>query len=180
MSRINNCGIYKITCLKNNKIYIGSSKNLSNRLYNHKYSLKNGIHKNVFLQKDWNYYGEENFKFEIIEYCDEDKQYELEQKYLNELKPFYRLGNGYNILENVADIKGHYHIRFCDIDEYGDPHSIKGIGTTLKMPITYEDYTCKTKDELQAEYDTYEYFITMHDDLIACNPEFDDILEGWF
>ena len=60
-------GIYKITNLTNNKCYIGSSFNLFNRLHNHKTNLRKNRHHNVYLQRAYNKYGEENFKFEIVE-----------------------------------------------------------------------------------------------------------------
>ena len=42
-------GIYKITCLKNNKIYIGSSIELHTRRRNHFLELRKGIHYNSYL-----------------------------------------------------------------------------------------------------------------------------------
>jgi group I intron endonuclease len=60
-------GIYQIKNLKNNKIYIGSSKNIKERFLQHKYNLKNNKHCNPILQNSWNKYGEENFEFIIIE-----------------------------------------------------------------------------------------------------------------
>lgn len=64
-----NCGIYKITNIKNNKVYIGSSINLMDRQYKHNWMLINNIHDNIHLQNAFNKYGEENFKFQIIEEC---------------------------------------------------------------------------------------------------------------
>jgi len=60
-------GIYKITCLSNKKIYIGSSINIKRRLKDHTKLLRGNKHLNKYMQKDWNKYGEKNFKFEIIE-----------------------------------------------------------------------------------------------------------------
>jgi hypothetical protein len=65
-----NSGIYKITNLVNNKIYVGSSVNLTERKSKHFWMLKKGIHDNKYLQTSFKKYGEENFSFEIIEYCD--------------------------------------------------------------------------------------------------------------
>ena len=48
------CGIYKITNTKNNKTYIGSSTNITNREYKHFWMLKKGIHDNEYLQKSFN------------------------------------------------------------------------------------------------------------------------------
>lgn len=63
-------GIYKITCLGNNKCYIGSSLDVKTRISIHKYSLRYNRHQNKYLQRAWNKYGEDNFTFEIIEYLD--------------------------------------------------------------------------------------------------------------
>lgn len=60
-------GIYKIVCYNNNKFYIGSSVNINKRLKEHKSSLNRNKHPNSRLQKDWNKYGESNFRYEIVE-----------------------------------------------------------------------------------------------------------------
>jgi len=60
-------GIYKIICKNNNRFYIGSSTNINRRLREHVNLLKQNKHKNKYLQKCWNEYGEKNFRFEIIE-----------------------------------------------------------------------------------------------------------------
>lgn len=61
-------GIYKITNLKNNKVYVGQSENLNNREWNHFYWLDRGEHHNEHLQKSYNKYGKGNFIFEVIEH----------------------------------------------------------------------------------------------------------------
>lgn len=63
-------GIYKITCLKNNKIYIGSSIELHTRRRNHFLELRKGIHYNSYLQRAFDKYGEDSFQYEILEYID--------------------------------------------------------------------------------------------------------------
>lgn len=64
-------GIYKIICIKNNKFYIGSGVNIDKRLKSHIGLLKRNKHENKYLQNCWNKYGEQNFRFEIIEsVCD--------------------------------------------------------------------------------------------------------------
>lgn len=60
-------GVYEITNLINNKIYIGSSINIKKRWKDHILLLKNQKHINVHLLNAWNKYGEENFSFSIIE-----------------------------------------------------------------------------------------------------------------
>lgn len=60
-------GIYKITNKANNKVYIGSSKDIQKRWKQHINTLKNKTHHSYHLQRAWNKYGDENFKFEIVE-----------------------------------------------------------------------------------------------------------------
>jgi len=60
-------GIYLIGNIINDKKYIGSAKNINKRWYQHKYALNNNTHDNSCLQNAWNKYGENNFKFTIIE-----------------------------------------------------------------------------------------------------------------
>lgn len=65
------CGIYTITNLVNNKIYVGYGINIRDRFHNHKKLLRENKHHNQHLQSSYNKYGKENFKFEILEECEE-------------------------------------------------------------------------------------------------------------
>lgn len=58
--------IYKITCLINDKCYIGSASYYDKRIGTHVSLLRKNKHKNPHLQYAWNKYGEINFTFEII------------------------------------------------------------------------------------------------------------------
>ena len=89
-------GIYQIRNIKNNKVYIGSSARLYYRKIEHFSRLRNNSHDNSYLQKSWNKYGEENFVFEILEYCEENSLLEREQHYFDTLK-CYDSSVGYNI-----------------------------------------------------------------------------------
>ena len=62
-----NPGIYAIVNITNNKKYIGSATRLKERFRNHKTLLRRNKHFNSHLQNAWNKYGEDNFKFEILE-----------------------------------------------------------------------------------------------------------------
>lgn len=64
-------GIYRVTNIVNNKVYIGSSISCYDRWKQHRYELNNGTHVNSYLQRSWNKYGSDKFKFEIIEECSE-------------------------------------------------------------------------------------------------------------
>jgi len=71
-------GVYQIVNIINGHKYIGSSTNLKKRLGVHKNMLKSDKHDNPHLQNAWNKYGKENFKFEIICSCPEDKTIKFE------------------------------------------------------------------------------------------------------
>ncbi len=66
-SQIIKGGIYTITNTVNGKIYIGSSSDIEARWSEHTRKLRNGVHGNIYLQRSWVKYGEESFKFEVIE-----------------------------------------------------------------------------------------------------------------
>ena len=84
-------GVYQILNLINGKIYIGSSVKLSVRCAIHTKELRRNIHSNPKLQLAWNKYGEENFEFSVLEYCFPEHTFELEQNYINKLKPEYNI-----------------------------------------------------------------------------------------
>ena len=84
-------GIYCIINLKNNKRYIGSSKNIRTRLWTHRAELRHNNHPNNHLQKAWNKYTEINFDYFIIEICEEEKLLEREQFYINTMNPEYNM-----------------------------------------------------------------------------------------
>lgn len=78
------CIIYKITNLKNGKVYVGSSSRGTARLDEHRKKLNCGKHTNRHLQLSWNKHGSENFTFEIIEnVCDNGLLIEREQHWMD-------------------------------------------------------------------------------------------------
>jgi group I intron endonuclease len=83
-------GIYKIVNTKNQKFYLGSSKNIEKRWWRHKSDLRTGKHHNTHLQRAWNKYGEQHFVIEVIELT--EKLLEREQYYLDNLLPEYNIG----------------------------------------------------------------------------------------
>ena len=86
---MNKCGIYIFTNLVNGKRYIGSSKNLYNRLHEHKFNLMSNSAHNMHFQCAWNKYGEDSFIYGILEYCSLEEQFNREQFYIDLLVPEY-------------------------------------------------------------------------------------------
>ena len=79
----NKSGIYKITCLKNKKVYIGQSVKVKFRCQNHRSKLRGNIHHNEHLQRAFNKYGEDQFTFEALHYCNEDQLNDFETYYID-------------------------------------------------------------------------------------------------
>lgn len=98
-------GIYTITNLVNNKLYVGLTTNFKERFYDHLNSLRRNCHANLHLQSSWNKYGEDNFCFEILEECETEFLYSKENYWCNML--------------NVHDNKYGYNIAFTN--PYGNP-----------------------------------------------------------
>ena len=91
-------GIYKITNIINEKVYIGQSINILERWKQHNYKAfnSNEIGYNSAIHAAFRKYGIENFKLDILEECEVSELDEKERLWiekLNSLSP-----NGYNIL----------------------------------------------------------------------------------
>lgn len=90
------CGIYCIENVTNNKKYIGFSRDIKRRWNEHKSDLRNNHHINTYLQAAWNIYGEESFRFSILELC---SPLDLGDKECYYIKKYHTLSheNGYNL-----------------------------------------------------------------------------------
>jgi group I intron endonuclease len=92
-------GIYKIqSVIKPERCYIGSSTNLRNRKYDHRYLLKKGIHHSAKLQAHYNKYGAEDLIYSIVYYCDksdlipdENGVIQLEQFYIDSFHSWFNM-----------------------------------------------------------------------------------------
>jgi|DEB0MinimDraft_6_1074348.scaffolds.fasta_scaffold61299_2 group I intron endonuclease len=84
--------IYSITNNINNKLYIGltTEANPYKRWKRHIYESKNPVYR---IHKAMNKYGTENFKFRVLEECDDNKVKEREIHYIEKFNSFHK---GYN------------------------------------------------------------------------------------
>lgn len=89
-------GIYSITCKTTEKLYIGCASYIRKRFGNHKDELRANRHGNNYLQKAWNKYGENDFKFERIEICEKDELF-IREHYWCMLLKVHDKKIGYNI-----------------------------------------------------------------------------------
>ena len=107
-------GIYKITNLINNKIYIGQSKDIEKRIKEHFWKAKceKDISYNSALHSAIRKYGENNFKWDVVEECDMQTIDEKERYYIqayNSISP-----NGYNILIGGQSYRISIKPKYCE------------------------------------------------------------------
>ena len=90
-------GVYCITCIVNNKKYIGCSKNIYSRINNHKYNLEKQSLKqeNQYFIDDFKKYGYEKFNYEVLEYTSKNLK-DKEFYYIN-LYDTVNRKKGYNL-----------------------------------------------------------------------------------
>lgn len=76
--------IYKIRNVVNDKFYVGSTNDTRERFRCHRRRLRSGKHHSQYLQNAWNKYGEDCFRFEIVEEVDsQDKLQAAEDVWLS-------------------------------------------------------------------------------------------------
>lgn len=102
--------IYSIVNEINGACYIGSTvgKDGKHRWQRHKSDLNKNIHHSKYLQRAWNKYGADFFKFTILEYVDE-KILEIEQKYLDDRRYNYPQYLNYNVCWVAGNCSGRKH-----------------------------------------------------------------------
>lgn len=91
-------GIYKITNRINQKSYIGQSVDISRRWAEHRILTRD---ETLSLKRAFKKYGIENFDFDVLELCSEEKLDEREIYYISLCKPEYnRTAGGKGCLEH--------------------------------------------------------------------------------
>ena len=89
------CGIYSITNKKTGQKYIGQSKDITRRFWQHKNQGQSASYIDRAIKK----YGAKNFEFEILEECPPSKLNQLEMEYIKKYNTYedenhYNLTNG--------------------------------------------------------------------------------------
>ena len=93
-TKLKQCGIYAITNTIDGKHYIGSSINVQQRFHCHRSKLRRNKHENIHLQRAWNKFEEDVFKFEIVEIVEHPAMLTvIEQVWINKA---IASGNAYN------------------------------------------------------------------------------------
>ena len=84
-------GVYEILNTTNGHRYIGSAVSLRKRKHDHWRELRRDTHCNEHLQRAWNKYGEDAFKFDVLEYWEPEFLVSFEQWWMNMLQPEYNI-----------------------------------------------------------------------------------------
>lgn len=109
-------GIYGFLCKTNNKLYIGSSIDLSTRFNKH---IK-GFKSNILLQRAINKYNLQDFIFIIFEYCEPEEVISREQHFFDLLIPEF------NILKTAGSSLGYTHTPETLAQISGENHHFYG------------------------------------------------------
>lgn len=91
MQIINRSGIYEIVNTVNGKRYIGSAKRMRYRLKDHRKHLRRQDHDNQKLQRAWNKYGAEVFRYRPLLVCSPENLLFYEQLCIDNLLPEYNI-----------------------------------------------------------------------------------------
>jgi hypothetical protein len=143
-------GVYCWTNKINGNIYVGSSVNISVRMYTY-YSLGSLVNSNRLIDRAILKYGFSNFRLDILEYCDKHNVLEREQYYMDLLKPIY------NIVQKAGSTLGYKHtpeslVKMRDFVLSDEVRNRKAISTrnatdARKISIIVEDIETNVKSE---------------------------------
>lgn len=128
-------GLYRITCLETNKVYIGESENILSRLRFHMNYLKANQHDCFPMQIDFNTFGENKFTFHILFLGPEWQDLEKRRKKETEIISFYSPDSVYNTHPDSPKVVSKNYRVSCEI--YGIKyHSINEASAALQISET--------------------------------------------
>lgn len=82
-------GIYEIVNTVTGCRYIGSAKNIKGRWTTHRGQLVRHKHHSKYMQRSWNKYGPDIFRFSVLLYCNVENLIMYEQRCIDGFKPEY-------------------------------------------------------------------------------------------
>ena len=130
-------GIYKITNTITGDFYIGSSKDVKQRWAHHKCQSTWKKCPNNSMYLDMKNYGIDKFSFQILAEVEQDKLKEMEQQFIETLKPTY---NNYNAKGLDVERKKEYNKEYQKSDKYKESHR--------KASNNYENQICCYNNEV--------------------------------
>lgn len=102
-------GVYIMRNTSNGKTYVGSSRNLRQRIFHHLWGIKSGKHPNHRIRRDLANCTLADFRFEIVSIVHDDRERTaLEQQYIDDLNPVYNLSLN---ADSTRDMKKQYCLR---------------------------------------------------------------------
>jgi group I intron endonuclease len=100
--------IYKLTNIKNNKIYIGQARDIHHRMNRHKNDSKHPRYRTKIARAIVKY-GWDNFELTILEVIEDECQMNERETYWIELYKAYDNSIGYNILPTGFSFRDYHH-----------------------------------------------------------------------
>lgn len=159
----NYSGIYLIRNLINNKVYVGSAKNIRTRINIHKHYLINNNHHSKKLQNSFNKYGTNSFIISILETVYNSNDLLKREQYWLNFYLSYKDKYGYNILSIAGNSSGNKCKEETKI-------KIGNANRGRKIPFTNEHLKNLAKNryhrKIKVIFDTYEKIFPNIDDLV--------------
>lgn len=134
-------GIYRFTNISNNKIYIGSAKNLRKRFGKHLSNLRLNKHHSKHFQNAWNKYGENSFEYDIIEFVEDVSNLLIREQYYLDTLLF---AQEYIKKESNKFLELGYNINPCASNRLGTVQSKEAIQkmiTSKSIPVLQFDFS---------------------------------------
>lgn len=143
-------GIYKITNQITGEAYIGQSRDIENRFYEHR------MHKNTVVGKAIHNYGKENFTFEVLQECTEDKLDELEAHYI---EAYNTIETGYNQVPGGKSLpgEGNPNVKVTEEDVYAIREAYNNHERKWFVYQRYKDKLAKGGFEVIWEGKSWQY-----------------------
>ena len=125
-------GVYMLLNKTTNQCYIGSSKNIDRRFYQHNYN------KDRMTTKLYNDMKNNDFDFVVLTECQVDELKQKEQYFIDLLKPYYNINYASRGIEtNQADNYNEYHrLYLANVQEYNEAHK----AACKKWNESHKDY----------------------------------------